>query len=218
MKLKFFVIGSCYSGYMFKEKLLGNVASGNIEMVRQHQHDSFISMMTKPLNMDIGNATSEYQWDFNYFADSIFKKDIISKIKELRPDYILFDVYPEAACPLIKMDDDTYITLNYYIRTSSLYEKLKCGTEVGVKDPARYELFKKYVVDFFEQVRAELPDIKVILVRNYAAIELYDSLNLERKIFSYYSKIEDLNAIRLKYEKCVLDNVPNVTCLSMIDE
>lgn len=218
MKLKFFVIGSCYSGYMFKEKILGNLTNGNIEMVYQHQHDSFISMMTKPVDMDLKGATSQYQWDFNHFADSIFNKDIIEKIKKTRPDYILFDTYAEAFCPIIKVDEDSYITSNYYIKTSTVYEKLKGREVLDVNDVKRYELFKKCVVEFFQAVRAELPDVKLILVRSSATTELYNPLKKEHSIFSYYKKIESTNELRLKYEQCILENVPDVRSLSMRDE
>ena len=124
MKLRFFVIGSCFSGYMFKEKLIGNYANGNIEMVFQHQHDVFAGIMSEPLEVDLKGVTSKHQWDFDHFAASIFKKDVIAKIKEVNPNYIVFDTYAEAACPIIKVNSTTYITNNYYISSSSLYSSL----------------------------------------------------------------------------------------------
>ncbi len=218
MKLKFFVIGACYSGYMFKEKLLGNLANGNIEMVYQHQHDTFVSMMTKPLEMDLTGATSKYQWDFNHFAESIFKKDMLTKIKQMKPDYIVLDVTSEDICPIIQIDEETYITLNYYIRTSSIYEKLKNGREIPVGTEERYELFKTYAIKFFEAVRLVLPDVKFILTKTRACQELYNPLLRERSMFEYYSKVERQNELRRRHEEFILQNISDIRCLSMVDE
>lgn len=218
MKLKFFVIGACYSGYMFKEKLLGNLSNGNIEMVYQHQHDTFVSMLTKPLNIEFSGASSKYQWDFNHFAGSVFKKDIIHKIKEMKPDYLVFDVVSEAICPIIKMDEETYITSNYYIQTSSVYEKLKHGREIPVGTQERYELFQKYVIQFFEIVKKELPEIKLILNRTRATQEVYNPLSHERAEFDYYPKIEKQNELCRKYEDFIIQSISDVRCLSMLDE
>ncbi len=218
MKLKFFVIGTCFSGYMFKEKLIGNFANGNIEMVYQHQHDAFASIMSEPVDIDISGVTSKYQWDFNHFADSVFKKDLISKIIEKKPDYIVIDTYADAGCPIIKINDSTYITSNYYISSSSLYEKLKKESIIEVDDKERMELFKKYFGKFVDTVRKECPNTKIILVKTLSTTELYDSDRLTRTIFNYAENIQLLNERREMYNEYILENVEGVRCLDMTDE
>lgn len=218
MKLKFFVIGSCHSGYMFKEKLIGNYTSGNIELVYQHQHDSVIGMMSEPLEIELRGVTSKYQWDFNHFAESIFKKDIIPKMKETRPDYLIIDTYAEGACPVIKISDSVYITGNYYINSSSVYSQLNAERILETDDPERFALFEKYFRMFINAVRAELPDLKIILVKTHSTTELYDSEGKSRTIFHYADKVEALNARRDMYDEFILENVEDIRCLDMTDE
>lgn len=218
MKLKFFVIGSCFSGYMFKEKLIGNYANGNIELIYQHQHDVFAGIMSDSLDISLENVTSKYQWDFNHFAPSIFKKDIMGKIKESNPDYIIIDTYAEAACPIIKINSSTYITSNYYISSSSLYDRLPKESVLEVNDEERYELFKTYFSKFIDTVRTECPNTKIILVKTHSTTELYDSYGLERTMFTYAEKVETLNKRRDMYDSFILENIKDIRCLDMTDE
>ena len=218
MKLKFFVIGSCFSGYMFKEKLLGNYSNGNIEMVYQHQHDVFAGIMSKQLDMDLSGVTSKYQWDFDHFASALFEKSVIQKIMETKPDYIVIDTYAEAACPLVKINDESYITSNYYLSSSSIYEQLPKECVYGVDDSQRFELFKKYFSLFIDVIRQNLPETKIILVKARSTCELYDYERVQREIFSYADKVEMLNKRRAKYENYILENVEDIRCLDMTDE
>lgn len=218
MKLKFFIIGSCQSGYMFKEKLIGNYANGNIEPVYQHQHDTFLSIMSNPYDIELKGVTSKYQWDFDHFAESLLKKDVITKIKETKPDYLVIDTYAEAACPIIKINDTTYITSNYYISSSSLYNQLPKERILEVNDMERFELFKKYFCTFIDTVRAECPNMKLILVKARSTSELYDSDEIGRTIFSYSEKVQALNERRDMYDKFILENIEDVRCLNMTDE
>lgn len=218
MKLKFFVIGSCYSGYMFKEKLLGNLANGNLEMVCQHQHDSLISIMSEPFSVDLQNAISRYQWDFNHFADSIFRKNIIERMVEEQPDYLILDTYAEAACPVIQMDRNIYLTANYYIASSSVYTQLKTGKVLEVDAPERQELFARYAQAFLDKIREALPEMKIILVRAHAGVELADISEGTLQPFSYASKVEALNRRRDWYDRYLLECGKDILCLSMADE
>lgn len=218
MKLKFFVIGSCYSGYMFKEKLLGNLANGNLEMVCQHQHDSLISIMSEPFAVDLENASSRYQWDFNHFADSIFRKNIIDRMVEEQPDYLILDTYAEAACPVIQMDQNTYLTANYYIASSSVYSQLKPGRILEADAPERQELFARYAQAFLKKIGEVLPEMKIILVRAHAGVELADVSEGTLLPFSYAPKVEALNRRRDWYDRYLLECGQDILCLSMADE
>ncbi len=218
MKLKFFVIGSCYSALMFKEKLVGRYASGNFEMVYHHQHDVFASIMSERLDVELSGVTSKYQWDFNHFASSIFEKNVIAKIKEIKPDYIVLDTYAEAACPVIKINEKTYVTNNYYISASSLYDRLEKERVFEVEDQERYELFKTYFSKFYSTIHNECPDIKFILVRTHSAEEVSDYYGIERKRFDYADKIVALNKRRDMYDKFVLEHISDIRCLDMTDK
>lgn len=216
MKIKIFLIGSCYSGYMFKEKLLGTLANGNIELVYQHQHDSLISIMTNPLEVELKNVKSKYQWDFNHFAESIFKKDIFEKMKELQPDYLVFDTWAEAKCPLIKIDEQTYITNNYYVSTSSIVEQFS-NSDILLPDTSeRWELFERYAIAFFEKLHKELPKTKVILVRSRGAEEILEKSGARR--FFSAREIAELNLLREKYNRFILDNVSGIRELCMAEK
>lgn len=203
---------------MFKEKLLGNYSCGNIEMVYQHQHDAFAGIMSQPLKMDISGATSKYQWDFDHFAKPLLEKIVVQKIIETKPDYIVIDTYSDAGCPLIKINDDVYITSNYYLNSSSIYEKIPKMCVYGVDDIQRFELFKKYFNMFVEMLKQNCPNTKIILVKTRSSCELYDYDRINRKIFHYADKVEMLNKRREKYDRYILDTVENVRCLDMTDE
>ncbi|MCR5846617.1 MAG: DUF6270 domain-containing protein [Lachnospiraceae bacterium] len=218
MSIKVFVLGSCYSGYMFKEKLLGKLACGSIKMVYQHQHDSLISIMTPQVKKDLAGATSKYQWDFDHFAESIFNKDVIDKITELQPDYIVFDTYAEAVCPIVRTDTDTFVTANYYIQDSSIYDELKDHEILWPSNPERKILFEKYAPAFFSLIREKLPDTRIILVRAKAACELFDKEKKELKNFTYADKVEDTNRKRQEYDEQVMSYVPDIRVLNMLDE
>ncbi len=218
MKLKFFVIGTCFSGFLFKEKLLGNYANGNIQMVYQHQHDLFASIMSAPIDVDVSTATSAFQWDFNHFAKSIFKKDIVQRIKDAQPDYIVVDLWPEAGCPMVQINDSTYIPSNYYIKDSSVYDKLPKMRIIEREDKERFELFKKYFKQFIDTIKIESPNSKFILVKTRSTTELYDSDELGRSIFDYHKTIQAIDERKAMYENYVLENFEGIRCLDMMDE
>lgn len=217
-KMKFFVIGSCYSGYMFKEKLLGSYANGNIKMVYQHQHDSYIGIMSEPVAADLSKVKSMYQWDFDHFADTIFKKNIILKIYETQPDYLVIDSYAEAVCPLLKINDKTYITDNYYINSSDVSNQLNITDTLPVDDERRFELFKTYFQLFIDAVKERCPKTKFILVKAHASYELYDYKSKETSVFNYKEKTENTNKLRDKYDSYILENIEGIRCLDMTGE
>ena len=216
--MKFFVIGSCYSGYMFKDKLLGSFANGNIEMVYQHQHDSYIGIMSEPVSADLKGVTSKYQWDFDHFAESVFRKDILEKIKQTSPDYIMLDSYAEVVCPVAKISENQYVSNNYYISSSSLSDLIKKAEIIDVFDERRFALFEKYFSLFIEKVRGICPDVKFILVKAHAAYELFNCNTKESSLFAYNAKTEKINALRDKYDEYILKNVEGIKCLDMTQE
>lgn len=216
MKIKIFLIGSCYSGYMFKDKLLGTLANGNIQLVYQHQHDSLISVMSKPYHVDLKNAKSDFQWDFNHFAESVFEKTIFDKLEEYQPDYLLFDTYAEAVCPLIQIDKDTFITNNYYISNSSVQKELEKFPLIQPDSNERWNLFRKYSAEFFDRLYSLLPDIRIILVRSRGAEEILEADGVRR--FLSADSIEKLNALREKYDNYILDTFPGIRQLCMSEK
>ena len=215
-KIKCFLIGSCYSGYMFKDKLLGNIANGNIELLYQHQHDSLISIMTNAIHIDLQDVTSSYQWDFNHFAEAIFKKNIFEKLKECQPDYLIFDTWAEVECPLIEINKDTYITSNYYIETASIYEKFRKFNRILPSTKERWELFEKYSYLFFSKLKQLLPHTKIILVQSQGAEEIYED-QCSRK-FQSANHIMKLNRLRNKHDQYILNNIDDIRVLVMSDQ
>lgn len=213
MKIKFFLIGSCYSGYMFKDKLLGTIANGSIQLVYQHQHDSLISVMSKPYHISLKGARSSFQWDFDHFAEAIFEKNVLDKLRCYQPDYLIFDTYAEAMCPLIQVNEDTYITDNYYINNSSVRKEFREYPILKPDMDERWGLFKKYSVRFFQQLKEILPDIRIILVRSRGAEEIYENGKVRRFISA--DLIAKSNILREKYDKYVLENIPDIRELCM---
>jgi len=216
MQLKVFLIGSCYSGYMFKEKIIGRQASENIKLVFQHQHDSLISIMTDPYMIDLTAARSKYQWDFNHFAESVFKKNIFDKLSEYRPDYLLLDLYAEAICPLIMISEQCYLTKNYYIETSTVYDQLSNYRIIDPFDDERKKLFDIYAVEFLKKIKEIVPDIKIVLLRAKAA----ESLKRMDGSWSPFKDIELVrrqNNLRSEYEEKII-RLEDVYVLNMADK
>ncbi len=203
---------------MFKEKLLGNIASGNIQMVYQHQHDSLISIMTKPYEYNLEDVRSKYQWDFNHFAESIFSKDIMNKIEETAPDYLVFDTYAEAICPILRINNESYVTANYYIQESTAFEELSKNEILWPSNAERKKLFERYASIFFDTLKEKFPEMKIILVRARASCELYDANQKILKNFEYADRVEQANKRRLEYDELVMKFVPDIKVLNMLDE
>ncbi len=203
---------------MFKEKLLGNTANGNIQMVYQHQHDSLISIMTKPYDYNLEGVKSKYQWDFNHFAKSIFSKDVLNKIGETEPDYLVFDTYAEAVCPVVKINDESYVTVNYYIQDSTAFEDFSKYELIWPSNSERKKLFEQYAPSFFGMIREKFPKMKIILVRARASCELYDINSKVLKNFEYADRVEQTNKRRLEYDELVMNYVPDIKVLNMLDE
>ena len=201
---------------MFKDKLLGNIANGNIELVYQHQHDSLVSIMTNAINVELSNVTSTYQWDFNHFAEAVFKKNIFEKLKYYQPDYLIFDTWAEVECALIEINRETYITSNYYIESSSIYEEFEEFSKISPNTKEKWKLFEKYSIQFFDKLKQILPNTKILLVQSQGAEEIYEDGETRR--FQSANHVTRLNKLRNKYDKYILKNVTDVRTLVMSDK
>lgn len=216
--MKIFCIGSCFSDHMFRNKIMGNYSYGNIELVYHHHHDSFISLMSDPVDVDPEGAKSVYQRDFNCFAASILKKDIIKKISEMQPDYLLLDDFGERACPVLKINDTTYLTDNYYIHNSTIMEQIKIQETLPIISEKRFDLFKKYFALFLDALEAVCPDIKIIYVLMPPTLEYVNADYTKSSLFPNRQNIDVLTSLDKKYSEYFLNNIKNVQTLEMKSE
>ncbi|MGQ0516652.1 DUF6270 domain-containing protein, partial [Bacillus sp. D-CC] len=88
-----------------------------------------------------------------------FEKDFFDKLKEAKPDYLIVDLYADAARDLIKLNDESYISASLVLRESPYFKELGEYKHIGHSNNQLYfEIWKEYMEKFARKVKEILPE------------------------------------------------------------
>lgn len=216
-RIKVAVSGSCFSRQMFNSRDFFNPDYKSFyECGLTAYHFSFCSMFSDKIKYDSADLVGEFQSDLNAHGASHFNKDIIKRLREYAPDYLVIDNYVNISAALIKTGDNQYIDENYYLVDTPAFKKLHVKKRIAAQSEEHFRLFEQAV----DKLKTVLPDIidedHIVLVRTHPAINKLD----EGKITEWESSqiIKYRRAIWKRYDSRFLQAFPRAKVIDMRDE
>ncbi|EOQ19531.1 hypothetical protein KOY_01831 [Bacillus cereus VDM021] len=158
------VLGSCFSRNAFNSRDYFNPGyKKHYNCSLTQFHSSIISLMSNSVSIDMKKF--EDVTDKNKeFIRCDFEKDFFAKLKEAKPDYLIIDLYADAARDLIKVNDESYISASMVLRGSQYFKELMDYEFIGHSNNQLYfEIWKTYMEKFAEKVKEILPEDRIIL-------------------------------------------------------
>ncbi|HDR7867669.1 TPA: hypothetical protein QCY24_001299 [Bacillus wiedmannii] len=162
--LKIAVLGSCFSRNAFNSGEYFNPGyKKNYNCNLTQFHSSIVSIMSKPIHIDMERL--EGVTDKNKeFIRCDFEKDFFDKLKEAKPDYLIVDLYADAARDLIRLNDESYISASLVLRESPYFKELGAYERIGHSNNQLYfEIWKEHMEKFARKVKEILPEERIIL-------------------------------------------------------
>lgn len=209
------VMGTCFSRNPFNSREYFNPGYKKIyECVYTQFHSSIVSLVSKPIAFNQEEFKDIKDQDIN-FVETDFKKDFFEKLKASQPDYLIIDLYSDAAKSLIQFSEHQYASASFIIEKSHFFKNLKNAVIINHNDNSKYfEVFKKALNDFIVKVTEILPESKIILNKGRFTYK-YRDINGEIKFFGDQELIERNNYFWDKVDNYFENMLPNVNIIDL---
>lgn len=114
------VIGTCFSRSVFKSEPYFNPDYKRyFNVCYTAFHNSFISLMSEPItHLEYASIKDLQTEEASRYIEVEFCKDIMTRLQKNRPDIVLIDNYMEATAPVVKIENNKYLTYNKYFSES----------------------------------------------------------------------------------------------------
>lgn len=123
-------IGTCFSRSIFKSDEYFNPSYKKFFCVRDTLfHNSFISLFSNRYDYIYSNIEDLVNGDAGKYIGIEFKKNIDALIRENDYHLIVVDNYIDAVSPIIKIQDDIYLTYNKYF-SESIFKRFFSSCEI----------------------------------------------------------------------------------------
>ncbi|MED0987047.1 DUF6270 domain-containing protein [Bacillus paramycoides] len=210
------VLGTCYSRNAFNTIDYFSPKYKKLYKCGYTQfHSNIISLVSDPVefNRDDFTQSELKEADINHLK-SDFEKSFFENLKEIKPEYLVIDLYVDACREVIEMGDNSYVTLNYMIPQTAFYKKLKGKKVISHYNVNEYfELWEKSLEKFIERLLPIIPEDRIILNRGRLTPKYKDANN---KLVEFPEKeIKRNNYIWDRLENCFLHHLPNVKIIDM---
>ncbi|MBK5456079.1 hypothetical protein JFU08_19100 [Bacillus sp. TH23] len=162
--VKIAVLGSCFSRNAFNSGEYFNPGyKKNYNCNLTQFHSSIVSIMSNPVHIDIERLENVTEKN-KEFIRCDFEKDFFDKLKEAKPDYLIVDLYSDAARDLIKLNDESYISASLVLRESQYFKELREYEHIGHSNNQLYfKIWQDYMEKFARKVKEILPEERIIL-------------------------------------------------------
>lgn len=179
----------------------------NVEISEQRQ--SIISVMQEKNNVDISllklNPPNNFQ---TRCLDSDLNKKFLSLMEKTVIDYLIIDVHFEVVLGILCYNGDKIITNDNYIRKTKYFEQMHDLQEINFhNNPQKFfEIWKSYCNAFFEYMKNNYPNTKIILaeVRATDKVRKKDGTIYINKEYSINCKLN--NPFYKKLESYIIEN------------
>lgn len=160
---KVLVIGSCFSRSIFCSSPYFNPSYKKyFEVVYTSFHNSFISMMSQPIDEDYTLYEDLMIQEIKPYVAMEFQKNIIEIITQLQPDFIIIDHYIEATAPIIQFNQQVLFTYNKYFAESIFKSNFSECEIIYPGNPKHQELLGEAFRHFAAQLKKYHPSIPLI--------------------------------------------------------
>lgn len=211
------VLGTCFSRNAFNSSQYFNPDYKKIyECVYTQFHSSLISLVSKPVSLDIKELESLKESD-RKFVEVDFDKSFFNKLKESGAEYLILDLYSDASKSILKIDGDRYISCSYILEDSKYIKKLENSKIIDHTNNDEYfEVWKVAVGDFIQKLKSILPEDKIILNKGRFTPTYFDE-NREVKSFSDPQLISRNNHFWDKLDNYVMHLIPKAKVIDLTD-
>lgn len=168
MVSRFTVFGSCtcrdifYSGINKNYKDFFEIGPTGIRL-------SFISIMQEPVEYEEKDIEILPKTEKNIYFTAWIKKDFektfLEDLKNENFEYLLMDTYYDTNFGIVDIGNNRYVTNNIRLDETAFYKKLEYKKVLTIYDNTEeyFEIWKRHCDMFFEFLRENCPDTKIIL-------------------------------------------------------
>lgn len=196
------IYGSCITKDPFTTSFNKNYKNNYYCIVNDQKH-SFISTMQKKEDVDVNELTVLPDTSGNRFLTKCMKEDFDKNFLDVllnnNVDYVVFDINFEVERGIVCYNDGTIVTKITGFDKTEYYSKLRNVKYINIIDnPNTYfTLWKKYCDEFFDFLKTNCPETRVILaeVRALDVVQRPDlstyvdpNFTKKAKINNYYYK------------------------------
>ncbi|WP_436867810.1 accessory Sec system protein Asp2 [Mammaliicoccus sciuri] len=218
MPIKVATIGSCVTRDNFNTKFNPHY-KGFFDVIDHQNQTSFPSLMSEFVEL---NVTPEFLNKSKYVQSLLhkeFSKEFLLKLKNEKPEYILFDLDPDIKFGLLNVDKNKYITDNPNFKG---IPELKDAKRINLLNNYEeyIEVWKNYIELFFNFIKKEIPNCEIILVKARFSDEFSDGTSLTqlRKEKGVYAQdYEKMNEIWEYLDNYIISNF-DVSTIDMTEE
>lgn len=168
MVSKFTVFGSCTCRDVFYSEINENYKDF-FEIGPTGIRLSFISIMQEPIeyeekDIEIFPKTSK-NINFTSWIKKDFDKTFLEDLKNENFEYLLMDTYYDTNFGIVDIGNNRYVTNNIRLDETVFYENLEYKNVLTIYDNTEeyFEIWKKHCNMFFEFLKENCPNTKVIL-------------------------------------------------------
>ncbi|MEC1581273.1 DUF6270 domain-containing protein [Bacillus subtilis] len=211
------VLGTCFSRNAFNSSSFFNPDYKKFYKCCYTQfHSSVISLMSDPVDIDF-NQFNDVKESDRPWVETDFKKDFFVKLKEAKPDYIIIDFYCDASKPVIRTQENNYVTCNYFIEVSKFLSNWDNIHIINHHENQKYfELWKKNIGKFLDKLKTIIPEDKIILNKGRFA-ETYYGMDGKIKTFDDIPMIRRNNYFWDKLDNYFLSIAPSAKVIDLSD-
>ncbi|AUZ28073.1 DUF6270 domain-containing protein [Bacillus cabrialesii] len=209
------VMGTCFSRNPFNSRDYFNPGYKKIyECVYTQFHSSIVSLVSEPIPFTRDDFKDIKENDIN-FIETDFKKDFFEKLKASQPDYLIIDLYSDAAKSLIQFSEQQFVSASFIVEESQFFKDLRNVTIINHTDNKKYfEIYKKAVDDFINKVTKIIPESKIILNKGRFTSK-YKDVNGEVKPFGDQDLINRNNYFWDRVDNYFEYKLPNVKTIDL---
>lgn len=202
-------IGTCFSRSIFKSDEYFNPSYKKFFCVKDTLfHNSFISLFSNSLDYDYSNIEDLVNGDAGKYIGIEFKKNIDALIKENDYQLIVVDNYIDAVSPIIKIQDDIYLTYNKYF-SESIFKRFFSSCEIIYPGTDRHLSLYTKSIRLFNNMLRKYNIKNIVLIGGRLSRFKLDNDSIIRTLWEdKMDWILSTNHIWDKVDKIFLEEIP----------
>ena len=211
MVSRFTVFGSCTCRDVFYSEINKNYKDF-FEIGPTGIRLSFISIMQEPVDfkekdIEIFPKTGK-NINFTAWIKKDFKKTFLEDLKRENFEYLLMDTYYDTNFGIVDIGNGRYVTNNIRLDETVFYENLEYKKVLTIFDNTEeyFEIWKKHCDMFFEFLKENCPDTKIIL---NPSRHVYRKLSEDNSIIEsdlFKKECDKFNKFRDLFDEYIIEN------------
>ena len=203
-------IGTCFSRSIFKSDEYFNPSYKKFFCVKETLfHNSFISLFSNRFDFDYSNIDDLVKGDAGKYIGIEFTKTMDALLKENAYQLIVVDNYIDAVSPIIRIQENTYLTYNKYF-SESIFKRFFSFCEIIYPGTDKHLLLYKQSIRLFNNMLKKYNIKNVVLIGGRLSKFKLDNDSVTRDIWvDKMDWILSTNHIWDEVDKIFLEEIPS---------